>query len=42
MQNGVFSNEKLVTHTARLEDAKDIYTTALDRKGGYMKGVIMF
>jgi threonine dehydrogenase-like Zn-dependent dehydrogenase len=42
MKNGVFSNEKLVTHTARLEDAMDIFTTALDRKDGYMKGVILF
>jgi 2-desacetyl-2-hydroxyethyl bacteriochlorophyllide A dehydrogenase len=42
MKKGVFSNEKLVTHTGRLEDAMDIFTTALDRKDGYMKGVILF
>jgi L-iditol 2-dehydrogenase len=42
MKNGVFSNEKLVTHAARFEDAMGIYTTALERKDGYMKGVITF
>ena len=42
MGNGVFSNEKLVTHTAPFKDAMGIYTTALERKDGYMKGVIMF
>ncbi len=42
MKNGVFSNEKLLTHSARLEDAKEIFTTAMERKDGYMKGVILF
>jgi len=42
MKNGVFSNQKLVTHTARFKDALGLYTTALERKDGYMKGVITF
>ncbi len=42
MANGVFSNEKLVTHSARLEDAMDIFTIAMERKENYMKGVILF
>jgi 2-desacetyl-2-hydroxyethyl bacteriochlorophyllide A dehydrogenase len=42
MKNRVFSNEKLVTHTAKFEDAMGIFTTALERRDGYMKGVITF
>jgi threonine dehydrogenase-like Zn-dependent dehydrogenase len=42
MANGVFSNEKLVTHSAKLEDARDIFTIAMERKENYMKGVILF
>jgi len=42
MARGTFSNEHLVTHTAKVEDAKTIYTAAADRTGDYLKGVILF
>lgn len=42
MLNGTFSNEKLITHWAPVEEAKEIFSTALDRRDGYMKGAIMF
>jgi threonine dehydrogenase-like Zn-dependent dehydrogenase len=42
MLNGTFSNEKLITHWAPVEEAKEIFTTALERKDGYMKGAVMF
>lgn len=42
MANGTFSNESLVTHTEKVERAKDIYTAAAERTGGYLKGVVIF
>ena len=42
MANGTFSNELLVTHTEKVERAKDIYSVAADRAGGYLKGVVTF
>jgi threonine dehydrogenase-like Zn-dependent dehydrogenase len=42
MGKGVFSNRQLVTHTERVERAKDIYSAAADRSGGYLKGVVTF
>ncbi len=42
MINGTFSNEKLITHWAPVERAKEIFTTALERRDGYMKGAILF
>jgi threonine dehydrogenase-like Zn-dependent dehydrogenase len=42
MKNGVFSNEKLLTHTAKFEDARQILGTAMDRKDGYIKGALLF
>ena len=42
MANGTFSNERLVTHTEKVERAKDIYGAAADRSGGYLKGVVTF
>jgi L-iditol 2-dehydrogenase len=42
MANGTFSNERLVTHTEKVERAKDIYTIAAERAGGYLKGVVTF
>jgi 2-desacetyl-2-hydroxyethyl bacteriochlorophyllide A dehydrogenase len=42
MMNGTFSNEKLITHTAPIELAYEIFMTAVERKDGYMKGVITF
>lgn len=41
MLNGTFSNEKLITHWAPVEHAEEIFTTALERKDGYMKGAIL-
>jgi 2-desacetyl-2-hydroxyethyl bacteriochlorophyllide A dehydrogenase len=40
--NGTFSNEKLMTHWAPVERAKEIFEIAMDRKDGYMKGAILF
>ena len=40
--NGTFSNEKLMTHWAPVEQAKEIFSIALDRRDGYMKGAILF
>ena len=42
MANGKFSNEHLVTHTEKVENARSIYTAAADRTGGYLKGVVTF
>ncbi len=42
MAKGLFSNEKLVTHTASFDKPKDLFDIALDRKDGYMKGVLLF
>jgi len=42
MINGTFSNERLITHWAPVEKAKDIFSIALDKREGYMKGAIMF
>jgi 2-desacetyl-2-hydroxyethyl bacteriochlorophyllide A dehydrogenase len=42
MANGTISNARLVTHTEKVERAKDLYTIAADRTGGYLKGVITF
>lgn len=42
IERGVFSNRQLVTHTERVERAKDIYSAAADRSGGYLKGVVTF
>lgn len=40
--NRTFSNERLLTHWAPFEKAKELYDIALDRKDGYMKGAILF
>ena len=40
--NGTFSNEKLVTHVAPVEKAAEALDAALDKTGGYIKGVITF
>jgi L-iditol 2-dehydrogenase len=42
MANGTFSNERLVTHTERLETAEKIYRAAAEKTDGYMKGVVTF
>lgn len=42
MANGTLSNRKLITHTAPVEGARDAFEEALERKSGYMKGVILF
>lgn len=42
MANGTFSNKGLVTHTEKVERAKEIYSVAADRSGGYLKGVVTF
>ncbi len=42
MANGTFSNQRLVTHTERVEKANEIYVAAADRAGGYLKGVVVF
>jgi threonine dehydrogenase-like Zn-dependent dehydrogenase len=42
MAKGAFSNEHLVTHTEKVENARDIYGAAADRTGGYLKGVVTF
>ena len=40
--NGTFSNEKLVTHVVPVEKAAEALDAALDKTGGYIKGVITF
>jgi len=42
MANGTFSNERLVTHTEKVEHAKEIYSAAAERSDGYLKGVVTF
>ena len=42
MANGTFTNRLLVTHTGLVEKAATIFDAALDRTGGYIKGVIEF
>ena len=42
MAAGAISNEALVTHVSSFERAEEAYAAGLDRKGGYMKGVIDF
>jgi threonine dehydrogenase-like Zn-dependent dehydrogenase len=42
MANGTFSNKKLVTHVTAVENAADVFDAALDKTGGYIKGVITF
>jgi threonine dehydrogenase-like Zn-dependent dehydrogenase len=42
MENGTFSNERLVTHVERVEKALDIFTAAADKTDGYIKGVVTF
>ncbi len=42
MANGTFSNQRLVTHTEKVEHADEIYSAAADRSGGYLKGVVTF
>lgn len=42
MANGTFSNERLVTHVEKFERAFDIFTSAADRSGGYLKGAVSF
>jgi 2-desacetyl-2-hydroxyethyl bacteriochlorophyllide A dehydrogenase len=42
MAAGAITNKGLVTHVAPLKNAKDVYAAGLDKKGGYIKGVIDF
>jgi L-iditol 2-dehydrogenase len=42
MANGTLSNQKLVTHVEKVENAPAIFAAAAGKKGGYMKGVITF
>jgi L-iditol 2-dehydrogenase len=42
MAAGTLSNARLVTHTAPVERAAEIFTAAADRAGGYIKGVVTF
>ena len=42
MAAGAISNERLVTHVSSFTHAEEAYAAGLDRKGGYMKGVIEF
>ncbi|MCX7023922.1 MAG: alcohol dehydrogenase catalytic domain-containing protein [Spirochaetes bacterium] len=42
MAAGAISNEGLVTHVAPFGKAEGLYAAALDRTGGYIKGVIEF
>jgi threonine dehydrogenase-like Zn-dependent dehydrogenase len=42
MANGTFSNEKLVTHVSPVAEATHALDAALDKTGGYIKGVITF
>jgi L-iditol 2-dehydrogenase len=39
---GAISNRALVTHVAPLARAEELYATGLDKKGGYVKGVVDF
>ena len=39
---GAISNERLVTHVSSFTHAEEAYAAGLDRKGGYIKGVIEF
>jgi threonine dehydrogenase-like Zn-dependent dehydrogenase len=42
MANRIFSNERLVTHYGAAEQAKEMFDAALDKTGGYIKGVVLF
>jgi threonine dehydrogenase-like Zn-dependent dehydrogenase len=42
MAAGAFTNNGLVTHTASLENAEAVYAAGLDKRDGYIKGVIDF
>jgi len=42
MAAGAITNEGLVTHVASFGNAEDVYAAGLDRKGGYIKGVVDF
>ena len=42
MANATYTNEGLVTHVEKMEDAKKVFEAALEKKGGYIKGVITF
>jgi 2-desacetyl-2-hydroxyethyl bacteriochlorophyllide A dehydrogenase len=42
MAAGAISNRELVTHVAAFRAAEEAYAAGLDRKGGYIKGVIDF
>ncbi|GAB1483032.1 zinc-dependent alcohol dehydrogenase family protein [Treponema sp.] len=40
--SGAITNEALITHVAPLAQAKELYEAAIEKKGGYIKGVIDF
>lgn len=42
IRRGVYEPGKLVTHTAYYKDCKDVFLRAMDKKDGYMKGVVLF
>ena len=42
MVNNTYTNEGLVTHVEKMEEAEQVFEAALDKRGGYIKGVITF
>jgi 2-desacetyl-2-hydroxyethyl bacteriochlorophyllide A dehydrogenase len=42
IKRGVYEPGKLVTHVANYKDCKDVFLRSIDKKDGYMKGVILF
>jgi len=42
IKRGVYEPGKLVTHVANYKDCKEVFLRAIDKKDGYMKGVILF
>lgn len=39
---GIFNLEPLVTHTAPLEDAQQLFETAAQAPAGFVKGAVLF